>query len=154
IFDRRAEVKPPADLPEPALPARRLASRRIRHWHEPDRSRTLVSRASLSRGGRATGTAELRRMAVHRSIERGRTMAQSWNRRVFLSTSAAGLVSSALGANQPTRGAEISKETFTYKTVGKCPIKADVYNAGPGESRPLAVWIHGGALIMGDRRGI
>jgi acetyl esterase/lipase len=53
-----------------------------------------------------------------------------------------------------TWGAEVSRETFTYKTVGACAIKADVFNASPGESRPVAVWIHGGALIMGDRRGI
>ena len=48
-----------------------------------------------------------------------------------------------------------TRETFTYKTVGDCAIKADVFNASPREKyRSLAVWIHGGALIMGDRRGI
>jgi acetyl esterase/lipase len=54
----------------------------------------------------------------------------------------------------PTSGAEISRQTFTYKTAGDCAIKADVFSAAGAESRPVAVWIHGGALIMGDRRGI
>jgi acetyl esterase/lipase len=53
-----------------------------------------------------------------------------------------------------TFGAEVNQETFTYKTIGDCEIKADVFHASPGRSRPVAVWIHGGALIMGDRRGI
>jgi len=49
---------------------------------------------------------------------------------------------------------ETPRKTYTYKTIGDCALKADVFNASPGESRPLAVWIHGGALIMGDRRAI
>jgi acetyl esterase/lipase len=49
---------------------------------------------------------------------------------------------------------ERKAQTITYKTVGDCAIKADVYGAARGEDRPVAVWIHGGALIMGDRRGI
>jgi acetyl esterase/lipase len=81
-------------------------------------------------------------------------MARFWTRRDFLNASAAGLASTAVARVPAARGAEITQKTYTYKTVGKCPIKADVYNAAPGERRPLAVWIHGGALIMGDRRGI
>jgi len=47
-------------------------------------------------------------------------------------------------------------ETFTYKTVGKLPIRADVHrpDANPADKsrpRPVLFWIHGGALIMGDR---
>jgi acetyl esterase/lipase len=81
-------------------------------------------------------------------------MAQPWKRRAFLGASVAGLVSTASTAERLACGAEVTRESFTYKTVGNCQIKADVYNASPGERRPLAVWIHGGALIMGDRRGI
>jgi acetyl esterase/lipase len=33
-------------------------------------------------------------------------------------------------------------------------IKADIYGAGTGGRRPAVVWIHGGALIMGSRRGV
>jgi acetyl esterase/lipase len=48
---------------------------------------------------------------------------------------------------------DVERRTFTYRTVGDCEIKADVYHASPRQERPVAVWIHGGALIMGDRRG-
>src|SRR5262249_41813185 len=44
--------------------------------------------------------------------------------------------------------------TFTYKTAGGCAIKADVFRPSSSERPPVAVWVHGGALIMGDRRGI
>jgi acetyl esterase/lipase len=44
-----------------------------------------------------------------------------------------------------------SKMTYTYKTAGNCAIKADVYRT-PGEAtRPVVIWVHGGALIMGNR---
>ena len=43
--------------------------------------------------------------------------------------------------------------THTYKRVGGLEIKADVRRgAGEGPS-PVAVWIHGGALINGSRQG-
>ncbi|MEX2169861.1 MAG: alpha/beta hydrolase [Pirellulales bacterium] len=41
--------------------------------------------------------------------------------------------------------------THTYKTVGELAIKADVYRHADDLVRPAAVWIHGGALIMGHR---
>ena len=44
--------------------------------------------------------------------------------------------------------------TFTYKKVGKLAIKLDVHRAAEGDRLPLAVWIHGGALINGHRAGI
>jgi acetyl esterase/lipase len=81
-------------------------------------------------------------------------MAPNWKRRTFLGASVACFVSTAASGKRPAWGAEFSRETFTYKTVGRCLIKADVYRPQPGGIRPLAVWIHGGALIMGDRRGI
>jgi acetyl esterase/lipase len=42
-------------------------------------------------------------------------------------------------------------KTYTYKTVGACQIKADVYRAPDKTVRPVVIWIHGGALIMGNR---
>jgi acetyl esterase/lipase len=45
-------------------------------------------------------------------------------------------------------------ETFVYKTVGSTQIQADVYRRNGSETRPAVVWIHGGALIMGDRHGV
>lgn len=44
-------------------------------------------------------------------------------------------------------------ETVVYKTVGDLQIKADVYNATPGQRKPALMWLHGGALIMGNRQG-
>jgi acetyl esterase/lipase len=92
-------------------------------------------------------------------------MALEWTRRRVLGASLAGLVSTAaIGRGQipnskseirkDSLAAEANRETFTYKTVGDCQIKLDVYGAAAGEQRPLAVWIHGGALIMGNRQGI
>lgn len=44
-------------------------------------------------------------------------------------------------------------ETYVYKTVDGCEIKADVYGgASDGELHPTAISIHGGALVMGGRR--
>ena len=45
--------------------------------------------------------------------------------------------------------------THVYKTVGNCPIKADVYRlATTPASSAVVVFIHGGALITGSRQGI
>ncbi|MFT5467820.1 MAG: acetyl esterase/lipase [Verrucomicrobiales bacterium] len=49
---------------------------------------------------------------------------------------------------------KIKVETFTYKKVGDLEIKLDVHRAADDKVRPLAVWIHGGALINGGRQGI
>jgi acetyl esterase/lipase len=45
-------------------------------------------------------------------------------------------------------------ETFVYKTIGPTKIEADVYRRNGDVVRPAIVWIHGGALIMGDRHGV
>jgi acetyl esterase/lipase len=81
-------------------------------------------------------------------------MAKRFKRRTLLSASVAGIVTATVAGQESAPEPKLSEETFTYKTVGKCQIKADVYSASPGERRPLAVWLHGGALILGDRRGI
>jgi acetyl esterase/lipase len=80
-------------------------------------------------------------------------MTRPWDRRAFLGAAAAALVAKDALVRGTTPEGELTPRTFTYKTVGRCAIKADVYGASPGEVRPVAVWIHGGALIMGDRRG-
>jgi acetyl esterase/lipase len=51
------------------------------------------------------------------------------------------------------------RRTLTYKKVGNLEIKADVYLPAAEPPRgsqkwPVLFWIHGGALIMGDRGGI
>src|SRR5262249_12920239 len=63
-------------------------------------------------------------------------------------------VASRATVSRRASAAEPTRATYTYKTAGDCAIKADVYNADARAKRPLAVWIHGGALISGDRRSI
>src|SRR5262245_54516517 len=48
-------------------------------------------------------------------------------------------------------GITFSKQTHTYKTVGDCKIQADVYRIPDDVVRPAILWIHGGALIIGNR---
>jgi acetyl esterase/lipase len=49
----------------------------------------------------------------------------------------------------------VAKATRTYKRVGPLAIHADVYRAAPDlDGRPLVVFIHGGALINGNREWI
>jgi acetyl esterase/lipase len=86
--------------------------------------------------------------------EKGKSMTRIWERRAFLQNSAAAAVSMIMTTAGHARSAEIRRETITYKTVGKCQIKADLYVPARVKDLPIAVWIHGGALIMGDRRGI
>ena len=46
------------------------------------------------------------------------------------------------------------KQTHTYKRAGGLGIEADVYMCPDGGLRPVVVWIHGGALIMGHREDL
>jgi acetyl esterase/lipase len=50
--------------------------------------------------------------------------------------------------------AAFSKTTYTYKTVEQLEIKADVYRHTDTVKRPVIVWLHGGALIMGSRSSV
>jgi len=55
---------------------------------------------------------------------------------------------------QHVESQDVVKSTYTYKTTGDLSIRADVYRK-PGETvQPAIFWIHGGALIMGNRRGL
>jgi acetyl esterase/lipase len=51
-------------------------------------------------------------------------------------------------------GAKEVKRTHVYKTVKKLEIHADVYREDDDKTRPVVVWIHGGALINGNREGL
>jgi putative CocE/NonD family hydrolase len=57
---------------------------------------------------------------------------------------------SRAGADEP----DWPKTTYTFKTVGDTPIRADVYRAADARPRPVVVWLHGGALIVGSRTGV
>src|SRR5437764_11904132 len=48
----------------------------------------------------------------------------------------------------------MTRQTYTFKTIGDCQIQADVYNPSTDGDRPVILWIHGGALIGGSREGI
>ncbi len=60
------------------------------------------------------------------------------------------LFNSSLWASSP----KIIKRTYTYKKVGNLEIKADVYRLNDQIMRPVVVWIHGGALMIGHREWI
>lgn len=48
----------------------------------------------------------------------------------------------------------LPRKTHVYKTVGDTKVHADVYRPDDAKVRPVVVWIHGGALIMGSRSGV
>jgi acetyl esterase/lipase len=75
---------------------------------------------------------------------------------LLMTNNAYGQAADSKLAGTPTKDhlQDFSKTTHTYKTIGDCKIEADVYRA-PGDAiRPAILWIHGGALIMGNRRGL
>ena len=72
-------------------------------------------------------------------------------------TSMLGLILCAFLLNPGSAFAQEQKTTvttFTYKKVGDLEIKLDANRPADKKIRPLAVWIHGGALINGGRQGI
>jgi acetyl esterase/lipase len=48
----------------------------------------------------------------------------------------------------------LPKQTHTFKTVGDLNIQLDVYRPADTKARPVVVWIHGGALVMGSRKSV
>jgi acetyl esterase/lipase len=77
-------------------------------------------------------------------------MTKATPRRMFLRCAAAAAAAGLLPGFLRGQGEKPSKRTYTYKAVEKCDIKADVYGAADA-TRPVVIWIHGGALIMGNR---
>jgi acetyl esterase/lipase len=57
------------------------------------------------------------------------------------------LLVAALQANP----APLPKKSFVFKEAGGVKIELDVHRDDSVETRPVLVWIHGGALIMGSR---
>lgn len=74
------------------------------------------------------------------------------NRHEFLKTMAAAtaslLVPQWSWSDQPA-----DSKTYTFKTAGGCELKLDAYGSDPVVRKPVMVTIHGGALIMGSRKG-
>jgi acetyl esterase/lipase len=80
-------------------------------------------------------------------------MAMFMNRRRFLELTSAAVPLGFFSRHASAQGTA-KKKTYTYKTVDNLEIQADVYSSMADQLRPTLIWIHGGALIMGDRRGI
>jgi acetyl esterase/lipase len=70
--------------------------------------------------------------------------------RVFSALVSLFIVGTASAADPPA----LVKTTHTYKTVGDLKIQADVYRPDDKTVRPVVVWIHGGALITGNKNGV
>jgi len=85
-------------------------------------------------------------------------------RREFLTSFSAGVVVAsqvpALRAKDTDAKSKLPRrpkwqsQTLTYKTVDGLPIQADVYRGSGTGRQPVLLWIHGGALIMGNRGGV
>ena len=78
------------------------------------------------------------------------------DRRRFLTTASLTALG-ACGASPPpeeTTDQGPTLETFVYKTVEGLDIHADVHRPDGDARRPVAVWIHGGALINGHRESV
>src|SRR5262245_40358111 len=62
----------------------------------------------------------------------------------------------SLAAAAPSRADDraLDKQTIVYKTVGPTAIELDVFRRNGAQVRPAVVWIHGGALINGDRNSV
>jgi acetyl esterase/lipase len=56
-----------------------------------------------------------------------------------------------VACHQDVEAQGFAKTTHTYKTVRGLSIRADVYRASGNAFRPAILYIHGGALIMGNR---
>jgi acetyl esterase/lipase len=50
--------------------------------------------------------------------------------------------------------APLPKKTYVYKEVAGVKVELDVHRDDSAELRPVLVWIHGGALLMGNRDGL
>jgi acetyl esterase/lipase len=72
------------------------------------------------------------------------------DRRAFLQVLTAGTAAVTLPKWSFCQEKPINKKTLTYRTV-ECEIQADVYGNSADKPRPVVIWIHGGALIMGHR---
>ena len=77
------------------------------------------------------------------------------HRRTFLQCTSLGAAAVALGSRlQAEERPPVQPQTFVYKTVDGLEISADVHRPDDDELRPVVLWIHGGALIVGNRRSV
>ncbi len=55
---------------------------------------------------------------------------------------------------QSLLAAPLTKSTHVYRTAQCVDVSADVYRPEGNDRRPVVVWIHGGALIVGSRTSV
>jgi acetyl esterase/lipase len=67
----------------------------------------------------------------------------------LLSGAVASLAAPGAGLSQQ----KLRSTTYTYKVADGCEIKADVHSTDAPGKKPVAFWIHGGALVTGNRAG-
>jgi acetyl esterase/lipase len=60
----------------------------------------------------------------------------------------------AVVCGAPAAEPNFVKTTHTYKSIGEIKIQADVFRPDDKQKRPVVVWLHGGALIMGGRNSV
>jgi len=64
------------------------------------------------------------------------------------------LLAGVLLAAAAAPAADWERRSYVYKRTARCEIKAEVYSLPGARKRPVLFWIHGGALIMGNRLGL
>lgn len=73
------------------------------------------------------------------------------NRQEFLKTVALGMASLAVPRFSLVEDEPVPK-SYTYKSAGACEIQLDAYGSDSSVPKPVLIWIHGGALIMGSKK--
>lgn len=77
------------------------------------------------------------------------------NRRLYHVMTVGFFLALSMIQSQPaTAQSKQVKSTVAYRVVDGHEILADVYRPEGDDVRPVIVWLHGGALIMGNREGI
>ena len=77
------------------------------------------------------------------------------NSRLNLATTVGLFLPFSMTCLQPvTAQSRLVKTTVAYREIDGHDILADVHRPEGNDVRPVVVWIHGGALIMGHREGI
>lgn len=89
--------------------------------------------------------------AVQKYVARGGKLADIMSQGNHPNRAGHDMVVSELIPWFPPPAKTLTKTTHVYKTVGDVKIEADVYRSPGNTPRPVIVWIHGGALIVGSR---